>query len=78
MNYLSPDMLLTTVCNKMDIQLSDYYKWLYTTKDVLPNSNYLVTTDSNGKLYYTDDLDGEMKEILNLKEKMQYNILIDK
>ncbi len=77
MDYLSPDMLLTTILNKMDIQLSDYYKWLYTTKDVLPNSNYLVTTDLEGKLYYTNNLNGEMKRIYDLKERMQYNNLID-
>ena len=77
MNYLSPDMLLTTIVNKMGLDISDYYKWLYTTKDILPCTNYLVTSDNKGNLYWTDSLDKEAKEMSDLREKMQYSILID-
>lgn len=76
-DYLSPDLLLTSILNNLDIELSDYYRWLYTTKDIVPCSNYLVTTDVNGSLYYTKELEGKMKEIQDLKERMQYNVLID-
>ena len=77
MNYLSPDMLLTTIVNKMNLNLSDYYKWLYTTKETLGCTNYLVTADSEGKLFWTKNLEGKTKEMLDLREKMQYMVLID-
>jgi hypothetical protein len=77
MDYLSPDMLLTTIVNKMGLELSPYYRWLYSTKDSLSCSNYLVTADSSGNLSWTKDLDGDVKDTLDLKEKMQYMVLID-
>ena len=76
-NYLSADMILTNIINNMDIEISDYYKWLDTTSDILPASNRLVSCDTEGNLYWTDELEGEMKEILDLRENMQYKILID-
>lgn len=76
-NYLSADMILTNIINNMDIEISDYYEWLDTTSDILPASNRLVSCDTEGNLYWTEKLDGEMEEILNLRENMQYKILID-
>ena len=77
MDYLSPDMLLPAVTNKMGLNLSSYYKWLYDNKNELPCSNYLVSTDTDGKLYWTKDLNQEQQEFYNLREKMQYYVLID-
>lgn len=77
MNYLSPDMLLTTIVNKMGLNLSSYYKWLYDNKDELPSTNFYVSSDKDGKLYWTDDLKGDQKEFYDLREKMQYSVLID-
>lgn len=76
-NYLSADMILTNIINNMDIEISDYYKWLDTTSDILPASNRFVSCDTEGNIYWTEDLQGEMKEILDLRENMQYKILID-
>lgn len=77
MNYLSPDMLLTTIVNKMGLNLSSYYKWLYDTKDEFPCSNYLVSSDINGKINWTKNLDKKQKEFYDLRDKMQYYVLID-
>ncbi len=77
LEYLSPDMLLTTVINKMGLNLSGYYKWLYETKDNLPCSNYLVSSDVDGNISWTKDLEKEQKEFYDLREKMQYYVLID-
>lgn len=77
MNYLSPDMLLTTIVNKMGLDLSSYYKWLYDNKDKFPCSNYLVNTDINGKIGWTNSLNKEQQDFYNLREKMQYYVLID-
>lgn len=70
--YLSPDMLLTYVINNMDLNISQFYKWLYSTKDVLPSSNFVVSQDSTGKKYYTLDLPQDMKKMYELRKKMQY------
>lgn len=70
--YLSPDLLLTYVINNMDIDISSYYKWLYSTKDVLPSSNFVVSQNNNGEKYYTLDLPLEMKNMYNTRKNMQY------
>ena len=77
LNYISPDMLLTTIVNKMGLDLSSYYKWLYDNKDELPCTNYLVSTDVDGKLYWTEKLNKKQQEFYDLREKMQYYVLID-
>lgn len=71
-NYLSPDLLMTYVLQNMDIELSPFYKWLYTTKDVLPSSNFVVSQDSKGDKYFTLKLEGDMKKMYELREKVQY------
>ena len=70
--YLSPDLLLTFVINNMDIEVSPFYRWLYSTKDVLPSSNYVISQDNDGNIYYTLGLDGKMKEMYDLRKKVQY------
>ena len=70
--YLSPDLLLTYVINNMDLNISQYYKWLYSTKDVLPSSNFVVAQDNNGNKYYTIGLENNMKEMYDIRKKMQY------
>lgn len=70
--YLSPDLLLTYVINNMDLNISQYYKWLYSTKDVLPSSNFVVSQDNNGEKYFTLNLPFEMKNMYNTRKKMQY------
>ncbi len=71
-NYLSPDMLMTYVLNNMDLELSPFYRWLYFTKEVLPSSNYVVSQDKSGKIYYTLGLEDEMKKMYELRKQMQY------
>lgn len=70
--YLSPDLLLTYVMNNMNINLTPYYRWLYTTIDTLPSSNYVVSIDKEGNLYYTLGLEGSMKDTYDLRNKVQY------
>ena len=69
---LSPDLLMTYVLYNMDLELSPFYKWLYSTKEVLPSSNFVVSQDNDGKLYFTLDLKDKMKEMYELREKVQY------
>lgn len=71
-NYLGPDLLFSYILNNMDVKLSPYYRWLYETKDILPSSNYVVSQDKNGKIYYTLNLNDEMKKMYELRKNMQY------
>ena len=70
--YLSADLLLPYVMNNMDLNLSNFYEWLYTTKESLPSSNYVVSISNDGQLHYTLGLQNEMKETYELRKKVQY------
>ncbi len=72
--YLSDDLLFTYIMSYMDMNLSPYYNFLYSTIDTLPSSNYVVSMDKNGQKYYTMALEGEMKDTYNLREKVQYRL----
>ena len=69
-------MLSTYIINNMDIEISDYYKWLYNTKDTISASNYLVSVNQNGELYNTNQLEGKFKEMYELRKNMQYKLFI--
>lgn len=77
-DYLGYDLLLTYLINHMDIELSSYYKWLYTTSDILPAYNHYVAVDSSGNVNYTSKLSGYEKKIYDLRNKMIYKEFIDK
>lgn len=74
--YLGTDLLLNYIVNNMDIKLSDYYRWLDDTKNILPASNSIVSIDASGNLYDTENLSSSMEEMYNLREKMQYKFLL--
>lgn len=69
---LSCNLILDYILNNMDINLSDYYQWLYTTIDTLPASNRYISIDNENELLYTNELSGKIKETYNNEEKMQY------
>lgn len=75
-DYLSYNMLLTYIVNNMDIKLSEYYRWLYSTTEYLPATNKYISLDENGNKYYTQNLNGDMKRINKLREYMQYKFFI--
>ena len=57
----------------MEIEISDYYKWLYKIRNILPAQNQYMTLDSNGNIYYNnEDLPEEIKKTWQLRENMQY------
>ncbi len=77
--YLGTDLLIDSLINHLDLDFTEngnYYKWLYSTKDLLPASNKIVSLDKDGKLYSTNDLQGEMKELYDTKDLMQYKFFI--
>ena len=74
--YLSNNLLLTYIVNQMDIQLSSYYKWLYKTMNILPATNSHISLDLNGQKYITQELQGNMRMINELRKNMQYKFFV--
>ena len=61
----------------MDINLSNYYKWLNNIKDTIGAQNHTVTVDNKGNLYYTNQLKGNIKQIYGIRKKVQYKYFIE-
>ena len=58
--YLGPDLLGTYILNNMDIRISNYYQWLYTTKEQIDtlfnnvDSRYKLSTFVKGEIVKPD------------------------
>ena len=76
-DYLGTDLLMPYILNKMDIEVSDYYKWIYTSRHRLPASNLYVTVDIEGNLYNTSELQGEMKECFDLRNQINWRHFVE-
>lgn len=70
--YMGADMLLNSVLNNMNIKLSNYYKWLYQTRNIIPCYNKYIFMDSKNTLYYYNELPDDMKEIYTKRRNIQY------
>jgi len=75
-NYLGNEFLLTYIINNMDIEIPQYYKWLYSTMNDFPSGNRYISQDIKGNLYYTNKISGKMKEAYDNKSFVQYNLFI--
>jgi len=75
-SYLGPDLLGAYILNNMDIQISDYYKWLYETRKTIGAANYWVTIDNEGNLYDTYKLDGKYKDLYTLRKNIEYKLFV--
>lgn len=76
-SYLGPDLVMPYLLNNMKLEISPYYKWLYTTIDTLPASNLFITVDSKGDKYYSTNLTGKMKDTFDLRKKMNWKLFVD-
>lgn len=74
--YLGPDLLSAYILNNINIQISDYYKFLYETRKTIGASNYLVTVDAEGNLYETSKLKGRYKELYDLRKNVEYKLFV--
>ena len=70
--YMGADMLLNSVLNNMNIKLSNYYKWLYQTRNIIPCYNKYIFMNSKNTLYYYNELPDDMKEIYTKRRNIQY------
>lgn len=70
--YLGQDLVMSYVFNKMDMKVSPFYKWLYSTKDTMASMNWYVTMDSKGKLYSTGDLPDNIQKVYDLRNCMNW------
>ena len=76
LKYLGPDLLGAYIINHMDIEVSDYFKWIYGTRNIIGASNRYVSINQDGKLFYTNQLKDDMKDIYETRKKVQYKYLI--
>ena len=60
-NVMGTDMLLTSIINNMDIDISNYYKWLYSILDKYVGGNRYISIDGDGNVYLTNEIDGEIR-----------------
>lgn len=74
---LSNDLLLTYIINNMDIEISNYYKWLYSTIQELPAYNRSLALDKEGNKYSIKNLTNQMEIIYSHREKIQYKFFIE-
>jgi len=76
-NYMGPDLLGAFIINNLDINISNYYKWLYDSIKYTGASNISVTIDQNGKIYNTSLIEsGKIGEKLKERQNIQYKMFI--
>lgn len=74
--YIGPDLLSSYILNRMDINISKYYKWLDENINILPASNRYVSVDKEGNLFETNNLTDEQNYIYNMRRNIQYKYFI--
>lgn len=77
LNYLDADLLSSYILNHMDIEVSDYYRWLYSTRNIIGASNRYITTNQDNNIYYTNSLSNKQKKLYNLRKNIQYRYFHD-
>ena len=77
LKYLGPDLLSAYILNHMDIDLSPYYRWLYSTRNTTAAFNRFVSIDQKGNIFYTKNLNKEMQDLYNLRRMIQYKYFVD-
>ena len=74
--YMGVDNLLNNIVNQLDVNVDDYYRWLYSKQDILPGINRIVAFDKTGKLYESENITEEMNDIFETRRQMQYKLFI--
>lgn len=75
-DYIGVDNLLSNIVNQLDVEVDDYYKWLYSKQDILPGINSVISFDKDGKLYYPEEITEEMKDVFETRRQMQYMLFV--
>ena len=77
LKYLDADLLSSYIINHMNIVVSDYYRWLYSTRNIIGASNRYITIDQDDYIHYTNKLSGKQSELNNLRRNVQYRYFHD-
>ena len=77
LNYLGPDLLSSYILNHMDIEISPYYKWLYSTRNITGAFNRFISVDQKGNISYTRNLNKKMQDLYDLRKMIQYKFFVD-
>ena len=70
--YSSPDFLLNYVVNNIDIQISDYYKWVYDFQKDMPATNKFISFSNDEKIFLNQYIPNDLNEKYELRKNMQY------
>ena len=65
------------IINHMNIVVSDYYRWLYSTRNSIGASNRYISIDQDDYIHYTNKLSGKQSELNNLRRNVQYRYFHD-
>jgi len=74
---LNYDLIMPFILNNMDINLNDYYKYLYTTKDTLPAFNNFVALNKSGKLESMSSLSKGTKKLFEERSIINWKFFFD-
>lgn len=74
--YIGPDLLSAYILNNMNINISSYYKWLYTTRKDIPAANWKIAIDNEGNIYNTNEMKDDMYRLYKLRRNIQYKYFI--
>ena len=72
LKYLDADLLSSYILNHMDIEVSDYYRWLYSTRNTIGASNRYITIDQDDYIHYTNSLSEKQDKLNKLRHNIQY------
>ncbi len=73
---LGYDLLLVNIINQIDIEISNYYKWLNMTSNSIQAYNKFIGID-NYKLKYRNSFSNKSDNLIYNKEKLTYKYFID-
>lgn len=77
LEYLGPDLLMSYVSEKADIHLSSYYKYLNTSREILPTFNRFISIDKFGNIEYTNQVSEKLLNVYNLRNDLQYKLFFE-
>lgn len=76
-DFVSPDLLLTSVINNINVDVHPYYSWLFNNAKEFASTNNLISQDTKGNILWTSNISENIKNIMKNREKIQYSLLLD-
>ena len=75
-SFMSVELILPYIMNKLNIDISSYYDWLIDNSQTLTAYNSYLKVDNEGNKYKFDEKNEELDNIISLKQHMQYMLFM--